>query len=115
LVLPSVSYLEYQWEAHREEYEEDDDDDDHDDDEAGFVFDFAPDELHKANISGSTHDLYLPDHCADPPLHGVAGRPGVTLVQYLRLSIAWGGFPGWSFAADQAPEALRELRAEPDF
>jgi hypothetical protein len=118
LVLPPVSYLGYQWDEHRGEYEDDEDEDDEefDADEAdGFVFDFAPDELHKANISGGTHDLYLPDRDADPVLYGVAGRPGVTLVEYLRLSVAWGGFPGWSFAPDRAPAALAGLRAEPDF
>lgn len=49
-------------------------------------FQFAPDELHKANISGATHDLWLPDARADPVLLDVAGRPGITLVDYLRIS-----------------------------
>jgi hypothetical protein len=100
LVIPSIEFLSYRWED-REEDEE-------------FVFPFAPDELHKANISGGTHDLYLPDS-ADPVLDGVAGRPGITLVEYLRTSIRWGGFPGWEFAADQAPPALDSLRAQLDF
>jgi len=38
-----------------------------------FWYPFAPDELHKANISGQTHDLLLPDLVADPALRGVAG------------------------------------------
>jgi hypothetical protein len=122
LVLPPVSYLDYQWDEQRGEYEDEDDDDEEDDEDDvdedendRFAFDFAPDELHKANISGSTHDLYLPDRSADPVLYGVAGRPGITLVEYLRLSVAWGGFPGWSFAPDRAPAALAGLRSVPDF
>ena len=105
MVLPGVDYLDYSWEEHTED----------DDAEAELAFPFAPDELHKANVSGGTHVLYLPDHSADPALSYVAGRDGITLVQYLRVSIAWGGFPGWSFAPDQAPAALAGLRAEPDF
>lgn len=105
LVVPPVSYLAYQWDENREEYADGED----------FGFDFAPDELHKANISGSTHVIYVPDRCVDPVIYRVAGRSGVTLVEYLRVSIAWGGFPGWSFAPDQAPPALAGLRAEPDF
>jgi hypothetical protein len=100
LVVPSTEFLSYRW-------------DDREDDE-GFIFPFAPDELQKANISGGTHDLELPD-AADPVLVGVVGRPGITLVQYLRTSIRWGGFPGWEFAADQAPPGLQALRVMPDF
>ena len=37
------------------------------------------------------------------------------LVEYLRLSIAWGGMPGWSFQPDRAPAALAALRTRPDF
>src|SRR5205823_3654896 len=58
---------------------------------------WAPDELHKAGISGSTHDLELPDACPDPVIYGVEGRPGVTLVEYLRTSCRWAGFPGFEF------------------
>ncbi|MQY04809.1 hypothetical protein [Actinomadura macrotermitis] len=56
---------------------------------------FAPDDLHKANISGSSHSLELPGSPVDPVLDGVPRRPGITLVEYLRLSLAWGGFPGY--------------------
>jgi hypothetical protein len=105
LCVPPVSYLREQWDEHRDEYEGEDE----------FVFDFAPDEFHKANISGGTHDIALPDPSPDPVLYGVAGRPGITLVQYLRVSIAWGGFPGWSFVPQRAPAALAALRVNPDF
>jgi hypothetical protein len=100
LVLPSIEFLSLCWDEH----EPGDD----------FVVPFAPDELRKANISGGTHALVVPD-TADPVLHGVAGRPGVTLVEYLRISISWGGFPGWSFAPQQVPSVLELLRTDPDF
>ena len=58
-----------------------------------FPFDFAPDELHKANISGATYDVMLPDSAADFRLRGAKGYPW--FVTYLRRSFAWGGFPGW--------------------
>jgi hypothetical protein len=59
----------------------------------------APDDLHKANISGATWDMNLPCAAADAPF----GRwPG--LVAYLREVCAWGGFPGWS----REPNAPRE-------
>jgi hypothetical protein len=105
-----VAYLRYSWDEYREQVEGDPELA-----EDGFVFDFAPDELHKANISGATHDILLPQGIAGPVIHGVGGRPGITLVDYLRLSISWGGMPGWSFKTDQAPTVLSGLRAHPDF
>ncbi|MGD0638130.1 MAG: hypothetical protein ABSA72_08855 [Nitrososphaerales archaeon] len=72
--------------------------------------DFAPDELHKAGISGATHDLLLPDENLDPVLLGVEGRSGITLVEYLRVSMTWGGFPGFQFIGRRPPlvEALQQ-------
>lgn len=110
LVLPDTEYLRYSWDDYRDQVQ-----DDPELAEAGFVFDFAPDELHKANISGSTHNIALAQTVADPVIHGVGGRPEITLVDYLRLSISWGGMPGWSFKADHAPAALAALRVHPDF
>ncbi|WP_255955352.1 hypothetical protein [Streptomyces odontomachi] len=130
LVLPDTGYLRYSWDEHRSRFEDDADSaDDLTEDLAdslaedladdladeGFVFDFAPDELHKADISGSTHDIPLSHRSADPVIHGVCGRPDITLVDYLRLSISWGGMPGWSFKADRTPAALDDLRVSPDF
>lgn len=82
---------------------------------ADFVFAIAPDESTKANVTGATHGIELPALTADPVLQGVAGRPGVTLVDYLRESVAWGGFPGFSFTPELAPAALITLRTKPDF
>lgn len=78
-------------------------------------FDLAPDELHKADISGGTHDVLLPDASADPVLLGARGRPGVTFVEYLRAAVAHGGFPGWELNGLPLPEPLRALDFTPDF
>jgi hypothetical protein len=108
LVIFPVKLLRQGWDEYRADIEGDDDPYD-------FFATFAPDELHKANISGSTHDVALPSPEVDPYLNGVVGRPKVTLVEYLRLSVSWGGFPGWSFVPEKAPEALGPLRVTPDF
>jgi hypothetical protein len=55
--LNAVGYLRYQWDGHRADGHED---------AAAFSYPFAPDELHKANTSGGTHDLRLPDPSVDP-------------------------------------------------
>jgi len=107
LVLADVDYLSFSWAELLEIRAEEPD--------AGLLFELAPDELHKAAFSGGTHDIPLPQRVADPVLLGVLDRPGITLVEYLRLSIAWGGLPGWATAPDRVPPALTKLRAEPDF
>jgi hypothetical protein len=104
LCLPSVSWLRDSWTEHLD-----------DDPGRRFSFEFAPDELHKANISGATHEIRLPDRTADPRLRGAGHARRITLVDYLRKSIAWGGCPGWSAAPDRVPAALAGLRVEPDF
>ncbi|MGW5052073.1 hypothetical protein [Actinokineospora sp. NPDC004072] len=101
LCLGNAYSLAYEWE--------------HCDDQTAFAFPLAPDELGKANLDGGDHRIALPSDLADPPLLGVAGKPGTTLVEYLRESIRWGGFAGWSLNPDLAPHALITLRAEPDF
>ncbi|MGK5637108.1 hypothetical protein ACSNOK_02120 [Streptomyces sp. URMC 126] len=110
LDIAGVEHLAYEWEAYTE-----DPDYANGDAEEEFLFSLAPDELHKANVSGGTHDVALPDPSADPEVYGVAGRAGITLVEYLRTSIAWGGLPGWEFARGPAPDALARLAVRPDF
>ncbi|WP_371495674.1 hypothetical protein OG871_08790 [Kitasatospora sp. NBC_00374] len=110
LWLPSVQSLGEEWAEYREDADE------YPDLAVDGFYQGSPDELHTANVSGASFDLALPDGCADPVVDGVGGRPGITLVEYLRTSIAWGGFPGWSFAPSQeVPPALAALRATPDF
>ena len=57
----------------------------------------APDDLHKADISGDAYYLRLPDARADFRF-GDWHRGG--FVDYLRAVFRWGGFPGWERAAN---------------
>ena len=77
-----------------------------------YRFGFAPDELHKARISGGTHDMVLPASTADPQLLGVEYREGVTLVDYLRASLGHGGFAGAEFMTAPPPLLLAEISGE---
>jgi hypothetical protein len=104
LCLPGIEWLRESWEEHQDE-----------DPDEPFFFEFAPDELHKANVSGAAQEIELPSSVADPVLDGVPHARKVTLVDYLRKSIAWGGCPGWAAAPDRMPAALAALRVEPDF
>jgi hypothetical protein len=75
---------------------------------------FAPDEIHKANVSGGQHDILLPNRSADPEPLYVPGRKGITLVEYLLISLAWGGFPGHDITPLEAPipRMIEELRRD---
>ncbi|MEU8137217.1 hypothetical protein [Streptodolium elevatio] len=122
LATPPTYMLALNWESycddHGDEYHDDEYHDDSDEpiaDRPGFALDFAPDDISKANYSGSTQTVELPSRVADPPLSGISERSGITLVDYLRLSIAWGGLPGWSLTDKTPPEALSTLRVTPDF
>lgn len=116
LSTPPIVILKADWEGYNDDYGPDSGyEEDEDGPRPAFEFSFAPDEIHKANYSGGTHDIELPSRVADPVLHGVADRPEITLVDYLRLSIAWGGLPGWASTDAEPPEALTKLRATPDF
>ncbi|GAB3828101.1 hypothetical protein ACFPIJ_08490 [Dactylosporangium cerinum] len=106
LVTPGADWLRQQWDDHRDAYG----------DPGPFHFTFSPDDLTKANISGLSYQIDLPSDAADPPLTGITWRTGpITLVEYLRTSIAWGGLPGWSTAPDDVPTELGQLRVTPDF
>ncbi|MEU7877954.1 hypothetical protein [Microbispora bryophytorum] len=119
LVLPSGVYLWHDWESWGGDVEQGCACTDHDEGELcrfhseGFPFTFAPDEVHKASVSGSEQDIMLPSKSADPELFG-SRRTGVTLVEYLRISLAWGGFPGYDAGpADAAlPKMIEELRRD---
>ena len=79
--------------------------DDRDEDDP-LLFEFAPDALHKANISGgSPYAISLPQAVADA--HVEDEPHGVTFVEYLRIAIRWGGFPGWENKASHPPELDR--------
>jgi hypothetical protein len=64
----------------------------------------GPDSTASAGFSGGCHTVALPDRCADPVLVGVDHRPGIRLVEYLRVCFQWGGFPGFEFERSVPPE-----------
>jgi len=71
----------------------------------------APDALHKSNISGGDpYMIAVPAAVADAPLEEEPHN--VTFVEYLRIAIGWGGFPGWEEAEAILPEALAGLRRD---
>ncbi len=74
---------------------------------------FAPDRCSKAYHSGGEQTIEWPTWSADPVLGHAArqGEPPLTVVQYLRESFAWGGFPGFADHPDTAPMADIELLA----
>ncbi len=73
------------------------------------VIEFAPDALHKANISGGApYSIAVPAPAADA---SVDEPHEVSFVQYLRIAILrWGGFPGWETANRPLPQELDRLR-----
>jgi hypothetical protein len=77
--------------------------------EDGLFFELSPDDLQKAETSGGgPYCMRLPDAAADGLLR--EERHGTTLVAYLRLSFAWGGFPGWERAGDAPTKEIDFLR-----
>ncbi len=71
----------------------------------------AANHLLGSNRPGDFHSILLPDPVADPVLDGVYGRPGIRLVEYLRVAFAWGGFPGLEFA-DAVPPQIAKLKRD---
>jgi hypothetical protein len=69
----------------------------------------APDDLHKANISGGDpYTMEFPNPAADGELVGERHR--LHFVDYLRLSFAFGGFPGYE--GRDVPADVRALAAD---
>jgi hypothetical protein len=66
----------------------------------------APDELHKANISGDAYYIRLPHAGADLPFDD---WHKTTFTGYLREVFRWGGFPGWSRSKRPPVEELEFL------
>lgn len=63
-------------------------------DQGPFVVEFAPDALHKANVSGGpAYAIAVPDAGADGPVLWEPHR--TTFVDYLRVAFRWAGLPGW--------------------
>jgi len=79
-----------------------------DEDEPAAI-EFAPDALHKANVSGGgPYSIAVPQAAADGH---VDDEPNdVTFVEYLRIAIlGWGGLPGWKDANIAPPSEIERL------
>ena len=80
----------------------------HEDDDATVIV-IAPDDLHKANVSGSDpYEMALPDARADGEL--LNERHRLFFVDYLRLCFQFGGFPGYE-GSEYLPAEIATLRA----
>jgi hypothetical protein len=80
-----------------------------DEDDAPSAITIAPDDLHKANVSGGDpYEMAIPDLRADGEL--LNERHNLFFVDYLRLCFRFGGFPGYEGRAD-VPAELATLSA----
>ena len=80
-----------------------------DEDDHGFIS-IAPDDLHKADISGGDpYEIAVPDLRADGEL--LNERHELLFVEYLRLCFRFGGFPGFD-GADERPAVIDSLSAD---
>ncbi|MGP4096531.1 hypothetical protein [Nonomuraea sp. KM90] len=81
--------------------------------EDGFFFDIAPDAAAKANYSGGGHGIHLPNANPDPLVEGTTAGEPISLIEYLRCSLSWGGFPGYRDrpAHVPVPEFVERLRS----
>lgn len=68
----------------------------------------APDDVTKANVSGSG-PISVP--CTHPSFDNVLiGQHGsFTLLSYLRHAFEWAGFPGFDYIADAPTEMLKSM------
>ena len=70
--------------------------------DGAYPLELAPDEFHKANISGGLpYSVALPNEAIDAPL--LYEWHNTTFVNYLRICFRFGGFPGF----ERLPEAER--------
>jgi hypothetical protein len=68
----------------------------------------APDDLHKANVSGGDpYTITIPNACADAEFE--YEWHATTFVNYLRKAFEWGGFPGWERDKTPPLEAIAKL------
>jgi hypothetical protein len=81
----------------------------YDDDESPEAIVIAPDDLHKANVSGGDpYEIAIPSLGADAVLENERHR--LMFVDYLRLCFRYGGFPGYD-GQEEAPAEIVELSA----
>jgi hypothetical protein len=70
-----------------------------------YILTVSPDSLHKADYSGDTYDIRLPNAAADLKIEGT----DLYFVAYLRESFKWGGFPGLADFSDYDKELVASL------
>ena len=66
----------------------------------------APDDLHKADISGDAYYMDVPSASADAPF---LDWHKANFVDYLRTAFRWGGFPGWERYPERPEKELAYL------
>jgi len=82
---------------------------DDDEDEGPSALTIAPDDLHKANVSGgNAYEMAVPDLRADGEL--LNERHNLFFVDYLRLCFRFGGFPGYD-GQSRVPGEIATLTA----
>jgi hypothetical protein len=74
-----------------------------------FRIDVAPDEFHKANLSGGASYQMAADRPAVDAIL-LNERRCLTFVAYLRHSFEWAGFPGFELIEGDTPQLLVNLR-----
>ena len=75
-----------------------------------YVIPIAPDDYHKANVSGGMfYNVSVPAVADDPPLNDER-RHHTTFVRYLEIALTYGGFPGLA-RCDSHDFPLDQLRA----
>lgn len=78
--------------------------------EGGFpLLEFAPDEKHKSNVSGGGSKAIVVDPDSVDPQVFSADSPKLTFLEYLRLNLQWGGFPGWRHHLPEPQGLLKRL------
>jgi hypothetical protein len=74
-----------------------------------FCIPFAPDHLHKANMSGGLPYQLCADRPSVDPIV-LNERHCFSFVAHIRNSLAWGGFPGFEMIESPPAQFLEELR-----
>ncbi|HEY8714664.1 MAG TPA: hypothetical protein VIM00_04745 [Candidatus Acidoferrum sp.] len=81
------------------------------DEGGGMQLILAPDDLHKANVSGGDpYSISVPAPVADTIVESEPNS--LYFVEYLRLVFAWGGFPGWKNGDAMLPQEIEILRKD---
>lgn len=76
-----------------------------------FRISIAPDDLHKANISGGApYEIMGNTPCVESLVYNE--RHTLTFVAYLRYALLWGGFPGLDISENQEIEFIKLMKKD---